>query len=72
MRYIESYIKIKDNTDAIVKCVKTTCGQKFIDCLGPTIFNSLEYDIKQKLLYYKTKNNEIINDWLLSNLTYLT
>jgi len=56
--------------DALVKYVKTTCGQKFIDYLGPTTFNSLDYDIKQKLLYYKNKNQKqkIINEWLLCNL----
>ena len=56
--------------DALVKYVKTTCGQKFIDYLGPTTFNSLDYDIKQKLLYYKNKNQKkkLINEWLLCNL----
>lgn len=41
--------------DALVNYVKTTCGQKFIDYLGPTTFNSLDYDIKQKLQYYTNK-----------------
>lgn len=44
--------------DALVKYVKTTCGQKFIDYLRPTTFNSLDNDIKRKLLYYKTKNQK--------------
>jgi len=44
--------------DAVIKYVKTKCGQKFIDYLGPTTFDSLDYDIKQKLLYYKNKNQK--------------
>lgn len=35
--------------DDIVNYVKTTCGQTIIDNLGPTIFNSSDYDIKSKI-----------------------
>jgi hypothetical protein len=42
--------------DAKVNYAKATCGQWFIDYLEPTIFNSLHFEDKQKLLYYKKIN----------------
>lgn len=35
--------------------IKITSGQKFIDYLGPTIFNSIDFDVKQKLLLHIQK-----------------
>jgi len=39
--------------------VKTICGQKFIDHPGPNIFSLLDFDVKQKFLYYKNKSKKI-------------
>lgn len=46
--------------DAKVIYVNTTFDQKWIECFGPNVFYSLDYDIKQKLLYNKIKNIKTI------------
>lgn len=47
----------------------SNCDQKFIDYLGPaTIFKSLDFVVKQKLLYCKNekkKNKKLYYEWLL-------
>lgn len=60
MFVFKRYIKGKSNSyfenkrinrvyDILIKYAHKTCGQSFIDYLGPICFNSMPFELKQKL-----------------------
>jgi len=53
--------------NAPVAYTNTSFGQRFLDYLGPTCFNSLNSELKNTICVIPVLAKKIISDWLFTN-----
>jgi len=63
--------RINKAYNAPVAYTNTTYGQRFLDYLGPTIFNSMNNELKNIICVTPECAKKLVSDWLFTNMAKL-